>query len=190
MDLINLTKIDVARRQLATAVRLHFGHGDPVSVYALASNAWEIIDTLCKHDKVDNFSNVVRAEISDGLDLAKHFINPDRNFSKHADRDPGGTLEILKGSNVDGVLFLAVHDYFHLAPAAPVEFQVFEAWYLALHPEKLADDVPQELLVLRNAFPGIAQRDRRGQLQMGADMLTQAENNPDIAKDPRTATAF
>ncbi len=42
-----LTKIAAARRQLTTAIRLFFDSGDRVSVYSLASNAWEVIDVLC-----------------------------------------------------------------------------------------------------------------------------------------------
>jgi hypothetical protein len=38
---MHVTKIDAARRQLVTAIRLFFDGGDPVSVYSLASNAWK-----------------------------------------------------------------------------------------------------------------------------------------------------
>ena len=43
----SLTKIDVARRQLVTAIRLLFDGGDSVSIFSLAANAWEVIDVLC-----------------------------------------------------------------------------------------------------------------------------------------------
>jgi IS30 family transposase len=35
------TKVDVARRQLTTAIRHFFAREDPVSVFSLAANAWE-----------------------------------------------------------------------------------------------------------------------------------------------------
>ena len=43
-----LTKFEVARRQLVTAIRLFFGDEDSVSVYTLAHASWEILDTLCR----------------------------------------------------------------------------------------------------------------------------------------------
>ena len=55
-----LTKLDVARRQLAVAIRLFFDDRDTVSVYTLATNAWEIVDALCKFLDVDSLSKQTR----------------------------------------------------------------------------------------------------------------------------------
>ena len=58
-----LKKIDVARRQLITAIRLVFDGEDSVSVYSLAANAWEIIDVLCNKEKILSLSNQSRSQI-------------------------------------------------------------------------------------------------------------------------------
>jgi hypothetical protein len=108
---VPLTKVDAARRQLATAISLFFKGEDAVSVLSLAANAWEVIDALCTHGGVASMSAQARSYIAPGKDLKKDYINsPFRNFFKHADWDPDGVLQDFEDSAVDGILFLAVKD--------------------------------------------------------------------------------
>jgi hypothetical protein len=43
---IVVTKLDAARRQLKTAIKLWFEDGDPVAIHTLIVAAYEIIDIL------------------------------------------------------------------------------------------------------------------------------------------------
>ncbi len=43
---ITITKLDDARRQIKTAIRLFFADGDPVSIHTLATASHEIMHTL------------------------------------------------------------------------------------------------------------------------------------------------
>jgi hypothetical protein len=61
---VPLTKIDAARRQLATAIRFFFNGGDSVSVLSLAANAWEVIDALCTRDGLTSMSAQARSYAS------------------------------------------------------------------------------------------------------------------------------
>eukprot|EP01034_Spumella_vulgaris_P012367 gene12367-15747_t len=141
-----LTKVDVARRQLAIAIELFFAGRDSVSIYSLATNSWEIIDVLCRNAGIESFSVQARENVPDGKDLKRHYINsPYRNFFKHAETDSDETLPPLPDSQVEGVLFLAVEDYIRLNGKSPVQLQVFQLWYLAKHPEKLDAAVADEL---------------------------------------------
>ena len=45
---LRLTKLDAARRQLETAVRLYFHEGDPVSTHTLAAAAYNVLRALNK----------------------------------------------------------------------------------------------------------------------------------------------
>ena len=106
-----LTKLDIARRQLAVAIRLFFDDRDAISVHTLAANAWEIVDVLCKKREVDSFSRHARENLPDGKSLRRDFINqPYRNFFKHADEDPEGTIDGFSDDKNDHILFLAVDD--------------------------------------------------------------------------------
>jgi len=183
-----LTKNDVARRQLVTAIQLFFDGGDPISIYSLASNAWEVIDVLCAQAGVASISNETREHIPPGRDLKRDYVNsPYRNFFKHADNDPDAVLAGFDESNVDSILMLAVEDYLRLNKRSPVEFQVFQLWYLATHIDKVAKDALAKVLRdVEGAFPKIANLPRQEQVAMGSRVLSQSRNDKALLADPRT----
>lgn len=187
-----LTKLEVARRQLATAIDLFFADRDAVSVYSLAANSWEVIDVLCRNAGIESFSIQARENVSVGKDLKLDCVNsPYRNFFKHAKSDSEKTLPPLPDSQVEGVLFLAVEDYIRLNGRSPVQFQVFQLWYLAKHPEKLAPSVANQLMEgVAAAFPGLSSLPRNAQLARGAQMLADAAGDQVLAGDPKTEPAF
>ena len=185
-----LTKIDVARRQLVTAIVLLFNDDDPVSVYSLAANAWEVIDALCMRKGIDSISAQTREHLPQGAKLKRDYINsPYRNFFKHADQDPEVVLQSFDESSVDSVIFLAVEDYLRLLKKSPVEFQVFQLWYLAAHVGKLAAEPLTEILdSIESAFPRIRELPRRDRLTMGRKVLEEARKDQGLQKDNRTET--
>lgn len=187
-----LTKLDVARRQLATAIDLFFAGRDVVSVYSLATNAWEVVDVLCRKAGVASFSVQARENVPAGKDLKLSYINsPYRNFLKHADADSEKTLPPLPDSQVEGVLFLAVEDYMRLNGRSPLQFQVFQLWYLAKYQEKMALGFPDELMDgVVAAFPGLSFLPRSAQLAQGARVLSDAASDQGIIGDPKTELAF
>jgi hypothetical protein len=187
-----LTKTTVARRQLATAIELFFAGRDLVSIYSLATNAWEIIDVLCIKAGIESMSIQARGFIPAGKDLKRNYVNsPYRNFFKHAENDPDQTVEPLSPSHVEGLVFLAVEDYIRLNSRSPVQFQIFQLWYLAKHPEKLDPTVASELIeVVTKAFPGLASLPSDDQVAQGAQMLVEASLDQALLSDPRTELAF
>lgn len=187
-----LTKLEVARRQLATAIDLFFADRDAISVYSLAANSWEVIDVLCRNAGIESFSIQARKNVPAGKDLKVNYVNsPHRNFFKHADTDSEKTLPPLPDSQVEGVLFLAVEDYIRLNGRSPVQFQVFQLWYLAKHPEKLAPGVANDLMEgIAAALPGLSSLPRNAQLARGAKMLADAARDQVLAVDPKTEPAF
>ncbi|SOE86964.1 hypothetical protein SAMN05446935_7499 [Burkholderia sp. YR290] len=187
---MRVTKIDAARRQLITAIRLFFDHGDPVSVYSLASNAWEVIDVLCTSAGVDSFSKQARENLPAGQTL-KHYINqPCRNFFKHADHDPNPDSSVeLREANVSAIVFLAVEDYMRLRQGGPVEAQVFQLWFIAVFPGKVSEDDPvaqSKLDSAKLAFPGIDTLAASDQIEMGRRELEDARRDAGLAADPKT----
>ena len=182
-----VTKIDAARRQLITAIRLFFDGGDPVSVYSLASNAWEVIDVLCTSAGVESFS---KQNLPAGHTL-KYYINePCRNFFKHAEQDPNPDSSVeLREANVAAILFLAVEDYIRFRQGGPVEAQVFQLWFIAVFPEKVTEDDPvaqSKLESAKLAFPGIATLASSDTIEMGRQVLEAARKDAGLAADPKT----
>lgn len=189
-----VTKIDAARRQLITAIRLFFDDADPVSVYSLASNAWEVIDVLCTSGCVESFSKQARENLPAGHTL-KYYINePCRNFFKHAAQDPNPDSSVeLSESNVASILFLAVEDYIRLRQGGPVETQVFQAWYIAVFPEKVNEDDPLARSIVdtaRLAFPGIGALSASDQIALGRQVLAAARRDAGLAADPKTESTL
>ena len=183
-----LTKQDVARSQLLTALNLFFDDGDPVSVYTLASNAWEIIDSLCVSNEIGSISNETRGHISFDKDLKKDYINgPYRNFFKHADRDPEGILEGFTEYACDALLFLAVEDYIRLRGKSPIEIQVYQFWYLANNISKvLPAALAQIKEVAEERFPDIQNMNRKQQKERWRVAVEFAKSDPAVINDPGT----
>jgi hypothetical protein len=58
---IKISKLDAARRQLDTAIRLYFMEGDPVSVHTLAAAAFEILKDLVRSGQgLERFTTTLR----------------------------------------------------------------------------------------------------------------------------------
>jgi hypothetical protein len=77
---ITVTKIDAAKRQLRTAIRLWFEDGDPVSIHALAFAAYEIAHVVSKK------RNRARRELIFDTLMVKdgYRADWDKNIKKHA----------------------------------------------------------------------------------------------------------
>ena len=79
-----VTKLDAARRQLATAIELWFYDRDQVSVHALAFSAHEIIDVLSKKAgrTRDLLWDTIMVKDSDRRKY-RDFLSESANFFKH-----------------------------------------------------------------------------------------------------------
>jgi hypothetical protein len=185
-----VTKIDAAKRQLITAIRLFFEGGDPVSVYSLASNAWEVVDVFCTNAGVESFSKQARENLPTGHTLRYYINEPCRNFFKHAEQDPDPESSVeLREANVAALLFLAVEDYIRFRRGGPVEAQVFQLWFIAVFPEKVTEGDPvaqPKLESAKLAFPGIATLASSDKIAMGRQVLEAARKDAWLAADPKT----
>ena len=127
-----ISKFDAARRQLETAVRLYFSHGDPVSIHTLASAALQILTDLSQNlgTKPETLRGVLMQYIrKEHLDEIERKLAESENFFKHADRDPAKTLEFAVGQS-EIVLLDAIAIYAHLTSEQVPLFIVYRAWFL------------------------------------------------------------
>lgn len=187
-----ITKIMAARQQLVTAIDLFFANRDPISIFSLAANAWEVVDALCLKSGTESLSAQARENVPVGKDLKRTYVNaPYRNFFKHADFDPHASLEPIPDTHLESLLFLAVEDYIRLNARSPVHLQVFQLWYLAKYPEKLADVVAADRIEnVRAAFPALASLPPSRQRAVGAKAIEEALQDSVLLADPRTESAF
>ena len=92
---ISVTKLDAAKRQLRTAIRLWFQGGDPVSIHTLAFAAYEIIHVLSKkHDQWRRTlifdSDWIKDEYRPEWNRA---VKGSANFFKHAKIDSDASID-------------------------------------------------------------------------------------------------
>ena len=131
-----ITKVDAARRQLCSAIRLFFEERDNVSAYALACAAQELLRGLLKTrgqgSRIMNSDMIVPGREKEFRDA----MNRPRNFLKHADRDPDGILEFREQS-VPFVLLDCVDMYGRYARKQTHATALFFSWFYLNYPDLL-----------------------------------------------------
>lgn len=131
-----ISKLDAAKRQLDTFIKLYFHSGDPVAMHTLTAAAFCIIRDL--NDKrggnptlQDKMFEYLKPEHHK---LFRDKINEAQNFFKHADRDHTNILEF----NPDSTEFIAMDacsKYVELTGEYPPLFQIFNGWMMLTHQE-------------------------------------------------------
>jgi hypothetical protein len=95
MAIFKISKLDAARRQLETAIRLYFSEADPVSIHTLMSAAYQVLMDL---NRIQHGSPMIKDAIPmwvrpDATKEARAKLNEAANFFKHADHDHNDILE-------------------------------------------------------------------------------------------------
>lgn len=149
-----LTKIEAARRQLVTAIRLFLSEEDAVSIHTLSSAAHGILADLLHKKGGRSFLNDGITVFVHTEDVAKYQrqIREPQNFLKHANRDPDGILEFSPGP-LDVWLFDCLKMYRELTGTMFQEGNLFSIWFVLLHPEfLLSGKYPPEIKKLAQSF--------------------------------------
>ena len=146
MKQIKISKLDAARRQLLTAIRLYFNHGDIVSTHTLAAAAFKITCNICDKDPSlsDSLTDWVEALVKP--ENKKEFwkkYHETSNFFKHADHDPDSAHEFYP-EQTENILFHAVYQYRNLTGEWSPEIRLFSTWYMIRHPD--AFNTPPETI--------------------------------------------
>jgi hypothetical protein len=191
-----LTPFLVARSQLLTAIDLFFEDRDPISVQALAANARELLERLCRLDGIEPMTELlVRDNQRPKKDIYR-MMNLYRNCFKHlgdtqVERDDDQqTLNQFDDTKNEYLLYICVEDYLRLRHnRSPVAMQVFQLWFIALHRE-LLENPPEFALVMRERFPGILEMRRNLQKRTGLVTLKKFAGDPVLLADPRTEPAI
>jgi hypothetical protein len=127
---LQITKLDAARRQLSTAIRLYFHQADAVSIHTLTAAAYELLKDInrqrggapmyVKEALLQNIKPELQAEFA-------RKINEAENFFKHADRDSQRLLT-FRPAQTDLMIYDACCKYYDLTGDTVVEFGAFKSW--------------------------------------------------------------
>lgn len=130
-----ISKLDAARQNLRAAIRLFFERGDPVAIHTLAAAAQSVIRDIARARGLEHTS-ILHDHPEIPRNLRRQWINKlnaPRNFFKHADDDPDGTLDFDEGDNalvlLDAVLILS-----ELSEKPLTEANVFVGWFTIENP--------------------------------------------------------
>lgn len=161
----NGIKEAIARRQLGTALALFIADEDPVSVHCLACGGAEIASYLAQAVDEKPFNQHALEVHPDMEPKELAFLrNKYWNAMKHAltkngqVRSDDELMADFDDAHNDHVLFVGWYDYASAVGCLPIEAQVFQVWYFANFPEKLAE----EFLAadFEYMFPGIRNLNR------------------------------
>lgn len=190
MDQLLKLKCDVARSQLSGALHLYIADADPIAVHCLACGGAEVAEGVAmltgKSPFLESAMEAIQLKKEEIRSARTKHWNPMKHLWNRSGNVRTGDLLLLqdfKDEYNDGVLFCGWHDYMLIAGALPLEAQVFQLWFWAMHD---VGDPGQDDEVIRNAFPGITQLSRPDQKALLRAVIKQWYDDPDLRADRRT----
>ena len=171
--MMQITKLDSARRQLLAAIHIQWYMTEPIAAYQLAANSAEICDALLKLE--GNVRMRERLMEVHGISEreARLMVNIPRNFTKHADNDPHATMEDIRDVDADALVMTACIDYTVTARKSPSAVGLFIAWFAATNPD-LTGGFCRE--AAEQLFPSLEVRPREEQLAAARAILNKPIN--------------
>ena len=130
---IKVSKLDAAKRQLETAVRLYFNDADPIAIHTLAGASHTILSDLNK--KYGGAPMIVSDFLikDEKKKEIRTVINKAKNHFKHADTDPEATVDFNPEVN-EFFLFDACEKYQEITSEKVPHFIIFRIWFASEHP--------------------------------------------------------
>ena len=186
-----LTKLEVARRQLGTALALFLDNKDPVAVHVLACGGGEIAHRLAEVAGAEpfeahllaNFPELGKAKLAK---LRTKYWNALKHATTHKgeDRDDTEILGVFSDEANDDHLFWGWYDFANARESLPIEARLFQEWYFAKHPDKLSDGV--DPANFSHLFPGLAELKRSQQKVRLRRAIQSYRRRRHIMTDPQT----
>jgi hypothetical protein len=148
-----VTKLEGARRQLHTAIRLFFAVGDLVSMQTLACASHEVLRTLVKA-KGGGGSQLKDSEYikPDQRKAFGELLNRPSNFLQHAGRDPDDVLTIYHRFCHVWLLDCCIM-YQQMTGKYSRECAVFVAWFSIEYPNYLVADLADRIQGFLDSAP-------------------------------------
>lgn len=170
-NLIYISKIDAAKRQLDVAIRIFLSNGDIVATHTLTAAAYNVIRDLSGLQGKSVFVKGKAIEMTKPKHrkMVLDKINEAENFFKHADKDPGKLLEFSPNAT-EFLLWDACGAYCSLTSEKTPLTIIFNAWFLAKYPNLLLDKKdqatiselqlnPEDRKSFLDLLPGVSQID-------------------------------
>ncbi len=135
---MRVSKLDAARRQLESAIRLFFASADPVSIHTLVGAARTLLrDLLREQGREAGLDAIFREGIRpEKLKDVRGMLVEAQNFFKHADHDADELFD-FNPTTTEILLWDSCALYNTLTGEQIPLFVVFNAWWALTHPQFL-----------------------------------------------------
>ena len=171
---MKIDKLEAARRQMDTAIKLFFEDEDPISTHTLIMSSARILNDMTKQSE-SSFSYRIEDYIRPGREkeFFSHF-NKAANFFKHADRDPGDVLENFDEETNQYLLMITASLYANITGKPTKSMSFYFAWASGVNPDLLVEDIDDSIANLIKGIGSIlGGRPRKEQIKMGHDVFMQ-----------------
>jgi hypothetical protein len=92
-----VTKVEVARRQLNCAIRLHYAGEDPLPIHTITAAGFRIVRDLAEQNGEAWLWRQIKVRFQPGKERVFWTkYGEAANFLKHADKDPDGVLPLSR----------------------------------------------------------------------------------------------
>ena len=139
---IQLTKLEAARRQINTAIRMYFLDMDIISTHAVLAGGLQIVSDLAtKKGQRVGFEEFLAPIVKERRKEFLLIIREPQNFLKHADREGHATaIYEYRTEALEIYLYLAAQAYQTFTGKATPEIKSVIAWISFRNPEILLED--------------------------------------------------
>ncbi len=189
--MVALSPLIIARSQLLTAIDLFFDDRDPISVHALAGNAREILESLCRLAAVEPITELF---LRDRPHKSKKDLYPALNLYQNCFKQVGKTWEERKDnqgilnqfddSKNEYLLYVCVENYLRLRGSSPFPMQVLHAWFCAVHVDLVGSACSRQKFV--NLFSDVSQMNRYQQKRAALGVILRSSDDPQVLANPQT----
>ena len=148
---IQISKLDAARRQLETGIRLYFKNSDPVSIHTLIAASYNVVRDINKKRGGTPLlaKDVILDYIKEGHEKeVRNKINAAENFFKHADSDHNEVID-FNPEQSEFLILEACSTYFKITGDDPVLFKIYRMWYIANHPKMFKYSADEQSVISR-----------------------------------------
>ncbi|MBI3984769.1 MAG: hypothetical protein HY344_02390 [Candidatus Levybacteria bacterium] len=171
--IINVSKLDVAKRELEHAIKLFFNYGDFVIIHLSACAAEEILSGIGKASGIKSFKSQMDGYIKpekQAFVLKK--LNEPYNFFKHANSDPDKLLRFNPASS-EFVIWDDIRMYQELTIEITGFMTAFRLWFYLKHKDILIAQTKEQLESFKEMSKDIDLNDRASFLEAANKLESQ-----------------
>lgn len=175
---MSITKLEAARRQLDSAIRLYISNDDLVAVHTLSRAAFRILYDIYPRKRSDGFEKSMNDLIER---LGWKEFNRLTNFFKHADSDADAAISDHSRIDTEMGIGFACILYSRIVEKMSAEMKAFDMWMHAMHPDELplaVDPDPEIEADYRAAVGHLSEQAMEVQLILARTLLTFYRSHP------------